>query len=620
MRLIVSGAYVNFETMNRRITISSKEAVLLLLIVGAFVVHSLLLDFTQDDAYISYRYVENFTEGHGLVFNYGERVEGYTNFLWIMILSLTTLLGLPIIAVSKILGVAFGAGTLIVTYFLFRHCFPRSKILIRLIPVSFLAANGALAYWVIGGLETGMFVFLATLAIFTELRQPRLTPLILILATLTRPEGGLLFGIILLYRLLITKQNARALVTYAVAYILPLIPYGIFKVVYFGDLLPNPFYAKTGASLEYFRSGIEYFVDFAYHYGAFGLLFVLPLLFIRKLPDEMKLLWMTSLIYTVYIVLVGGDVLKVHRFFLPILPVLFVLAAFALFRLMRHSDRHRWITLLVPLLAVAFIVWSVLIPRDYIRRTRHLERNFIDKMTLVTDKILEVDRSNFSIATTTIGKVSYNLKGHSVIDMLGLTDRHIAKNPESIEGMKTTWKERNFNTEYLLSLKPDYILFSTGHKASAPAERALLLNSQFRRNYSTIGFLAGGRMKVVWKRYGDFSDPNVKLKSTEFADLMYDALNAMSASRFREAEPPLLKAVEICDHDFALAEFLLGQCYAQTGRIDEMISQYEKAIEIDPNHIESRVDLLSFYSTKGDQLKAAEVSKDLNRIAPWLLR
>lgn len=60
----------------------------LLLLVGIFVIHCLHLNFTQDDAFISFRYVSNFIQGNGLVFNAGERVEGYTNFLWIIILSI----------------------------------------------------------------------------------------------------------------------------------------------------------------------------------------------------------------------------------------------------------------------------------------------------------------------------------------------------------------------------------------------------------------------------------------------------------------------------------------------------------------------------------------------------
>ena len=42
----------------------------------------MLIDWELDDAYISYRYALNFVQGHGLVYNPGEPVEGYTNFLW----------------------------------------------------------------------------------------------------------------------------------------------------------------------------------------------------------------------------------------------------------------------------------------------------------------------------------------------------------------------------------------------------------------------------------------------------------------------------------------------------------------------------------------------------------
>ncbi|UCB51561.1 MAG: hypothetical protein JSV10_06080, partial [Candidatus Zixiibacteriota bacterium] len=101
-----------------------KSKLILLIIVGVFVVHCLSLDFTQDDAFVSYRYVENFIQGNGLVFNSGERVEGYTNFLWIIVLSVFAQLGLNIIVVSKILGVASGCTALILLYQLSRLFFP----------------------------------------------------------------------------------------------------------------------------------------------------------------------------------------------------------------------------------------------------------------------------------------------------------------------------------------------------------------------------------------------------------------------------------------------------------------------------------------------------------------
>lgn len=42
--------------------------------------------FGSDDAFISYRYAANFVAGNGLVFNVGERVEGYSNFLYTLLI------------------------------------------------------------------------------------------------------------------------------------------------------------------------------------------------------------------------------------------------------------------------------------------------------------------------------------------------------------------------------------------------------------------------------------------------------------------------------------------------------------------------------------------------------
>ena len=596
-----------------------KEIIVLAILIALFVYHTLSLDFTQDDAYISYRYVENFVEGHGLVFNYGERVEGYTNFLWIMLLSLASFFSLPIIPVSKVLGVACGAATVILAFLIFREFSDHRRWHIPLIVPAFLAANGALCYWVNGGLETGLFVFLFTLALYFEFRKPSLTPFTLILATLTRPEGGLLFGIIFLYRWLILKHGLKSLAVYAGTYVGLLAPYAVFKLIYFGDLLPNPFYAKTGMSVEYLSSGLTYFGKFAYHYGLFGLFFLMPLPFARRLPEKIKLAWLVVAAYSLYIILVGGDVLKVHRFFLPILPMFFGIFVFLVWRVISDYRKIKWVPVAVVLTAAGYIAWSIFVPLNYIVSTRYLETNFVDKMTFVTGELAKVDKTDFSIATTTIGKVSYMLKGHKVIDMLGLTDRYIAKNPEKIGGMSTTWKERNFNSAYLLELRPDYILFSTGHKASAPAERALVLNSHFRKNYSTVGFYRGGSMKVIWKKRGDFSEPNVQLPTTELADLMYDGLNFHSQQEHQRALTAFQMASELCNHDFPLLVFFQGQQHATLGKGNEAMALFREALELDQNQVETMVTLYKMYENMGRTDAQQMMADGLKQAAPWLL-
>ena len=58
---------------------------------------------TVDDAYISFRYARNFARGWGLVYNAGERIEGYTNFLWTVLIGIAIRLGLEPIVTAKVL-------------------------------------------------------------------------------------------------------------------------------------------------------------------------------------------------------------------------------------------------------------------------------------------------------------------------------------------------------------------------------------------------------------------------------------------------------------------------------------------------------------------------------------
>ena len=76
--------------------------------------HALMFDFVNDDAYISFRYARNLSEYGQLVFNLGERVEGFTNFLWTILLAGGIHLGWSPVHLSRFLGVAFGIGVLAV--------------------------------------------------------------------------------------------------------------------------------------------------------------------------------------------------------------------------------------------------------------------------------------------------------------------------------------------------------------------------------------------------------------------------------------------------------------------------------------------------------------------------
>src|SRR5688500_675742 len=93
-----------------------------LVVLGIFVWRVRL--HTVDDAYISFRYARNFARGWGLVYNEGERIEGYTNFLWTVLLGLGIKVGLPAVGTAKVLGTVSACGALAIVYQLSRRLRP----------------------------------------------------------------------------------------------------------------------------------------------------------------------------------------------------------------------------------------------------------------------------------------------------------------------------------------------------------------------------------------------------------------------------------------------------------------------------------------------------------------
>ena len=586
---------------------------ILFALIIIFVVHSLFLNFTQDDAFISYRYVKNFTSGNGLVFNSGERVEGYTNFLWIIVLSIFSGLGLNIIVISKILGVTSGCISLFLLYKISSLFFPKKDWLFSLFPPLLLTASSAFVYWSISGLETTLFVAMVLLSLYLYLNYSPLWVVTCAVCTLIRPEGVLIFGILFLYRLLFEKTPWRKSLFELGEFVLLLLPFLIFKLVYYGDILPNPFYAKTGFSLEYMKSGLEYFWLFLKHYGLWGLIYLIPLFLYKSLELRGRLLVWLVYLYTLYVIVIGGDVLQVHRFFLPILPLLCLLVVWSVRNFLvkfKHGLGTQTVASLMFLLMSAIFF---LFPFKWIRSVRANEKNLVESTRLIADYLNKYYGDDFSIAATTIGSISYYLGTKvRVIDMLGLTDRYISKNPEINEGITATWKEKKYNARYLLSLDPDFTLFSTGYKPSAPAERALLLNSKFRDNYYIIPIPSGQtEFRTIFKRKGEYLKENKVFSDPQFIDPFCDGVYLQLRGRYREAIQKLKKAASVGPDDFAWVYWLIGECYYQLEDYPSAEIYLKKAIGIDDWSVMAHAGLLGIYQKQGRSKEAVEESRKI---------
>jgi hypothetical protein len=485
-----------------------------------------------------------------------------------------------------------------------------------------LLTNLSLPYWSMASLETAAFAALILLALVVEHRRPEMTPAVLVIATLLRPEGGLVFLVVLINRML--RERSFPL-RYVLIYVVPMLPFLAFKLLYYGSLFPNPYYAKSGVGLEYIASGMEHLWYFTSSHGVFGFLFLPLLLMIKKLWKQYSLLYLFVGLYIAYIVWVGGDVLKVYRFFVPVVPalyVLFVAASRELYGLiMRNRVQAAYLTLLIT---VGPAIAALLLSKGHIDTYHYNERGIVNKMTFVAENLKQHMGDDFSLAASTIGKVSYELLGHRVIDMLGLTDSYIARNPEQIKGIESTWKERRFNNNYLLAQQPDFILFSTGYKPSAPAERALMLHSEFRRNYRPTGFLMespGGRQyKVVWMRHDEIDmAADTVHPDIEFVAKLNEGYNHLIGGEYKEAVETLKQSWDHLGQEYTTIIYTIGDCYQRLDMRDSAIVYLNKALAMDPECWEARLRLIGEASSRGDNLTARAHYEAIQRSAPWVL-
>lgn len=631
--------------------------------------------FVQDDAFISFRYVQNFVDGNGLVFNIGERVEGYTNLLWVLLMSLFVFFKMNIQSLSQILSVLFGTLVLFMTYRisdlieLKNETKTNKKIktadsdvnvnYFNLIPSVMLVFTGSFIFWSISGMESTMFISFVLLGIYFYLKDSRgefisyKFSLFIFLATLTRPEGLYFFGLIIIHKIFFAFREYKSgalkvlfsknnLIIYSV-FVIPVIFYFLIRYNYYGYLFPNTYYAKTGLSTDYLNSGIEYFMKFLKAYLLYGVVLFAPLYLFKRKENifEISLMYLLTISFIIYVISVGGDVLKQNRFFLPVLPLIYILFAKLLteiYFLWKRKSVNSGIAFPAVLAVTAVIcIYYYTSQKETLDKDIQSENGLVDKMKIAGNwfrlKQQQLGRP-LNLAATTIGSVSY-FAGHevNVIDLLGLTDREIAHNPQiipEISNQSIGWKERNYNAGYVMERKPDYVYFSTGVKPSAYAERALYTTPDFNKYYYSYYFTdkANNFTDVVYKRKSEdevkdirFDFPGNPNYKPSFVNMFNQAMNSSKdKSRSQIAINEFKQSIETGPSNFGLPYQYIGDIYMQSGNKEQAIESYKKSVEINEYNILASYQLYQILSEKGDTVNAKIYLQKIQKYDPELLR
>jgi arabinofuranosyltransferase len=510
------------KIMPQKISLNSTQIFICFIGLGLLVFNLVNLYSVADDAYISFRYLDNWLDGLGLVYNPGERVEGYTNFLWIILLAPLRLLGLEPESASLFLSLAALALTLWAVF--------RTASMLAGSPGAgaaalLLAASSApLAQWTTSGMETTCFaamLALANLLLVVHRRHSLGSSLFFALAVLTRPPGALFaavaFAAALPWRGPQRLQALRGLAGPFLFFTAILLAQLAFRLAYYGRPLPNTFYAKLSGDLpSLVPLGLIYLKGFLVSGGIVLMGSSLLGLLGRRFSNWIMPALVGQVIsHLAYVVWVGGDYFPFHRFVVPVIPILAVLAGVGLEAASRRFAPGDKRVLSAGALMLAMAQFGL----SYGSLERRALRQVVTvrhEREMVGDWLASHLPADTLIAVNAAGFIPYRT-GMPTVDMLGLNDRHIAGAPVGRSGNSQTFVGHfKHDGNYVCGRKPDVVLTSgarlhPGRSAEEammqaalntfPGDREFLLAPGCRDRYRPFAEqLAPGRYLVVYRR------------------------------------------------------------------------------------------------------------------------
>jgi len=439
----------------------------------AFLEQSRLIDgvrhfWLDDDQMISMRYGRNLAEGHGLVWNSGERVEGYSNFAWTLVMAAVHAVGAGdavAAAVMKVVAWLITVLQLLLAVRLMR-VFARGPALAVGAMACSLAVCLDFVYWPANGFETALLggIWLGALVVFLEGRQGAgascpgrglpLTCLLLSLLPLVRADGGHLWlaGAVVVLGLSADRRRAATLIALSA---LPAVAHLAFRQAFYGEWLPNTYFLKVDHTSRGLLEGLYYVRRIAWMYGP-----VVTVAILGAVVDRcrQRAFLLAAVAMTVaFCMVVGGDGFHGARFFAPHVPLVYALGFAAAARLV---PAHGWRlpAACVGLAAVVSLGAGVTEPRRMISGNGNPAASVIAGATLAKNASRDA-----SVAVIAAGNVPYFSRLRAV-DLLGVCDPELSRRPGHPGSPRGHGK---YDAAASLARRPDFIVGLVPHAVFA---------------------------------------------------------------------------------------------------------------------------------------------------------
>ena len=286
----------------------------------------------DDDAYITFRTVDNFVHGYGLTWNITERVETYSNPLWMFLVSIPYFFTNEIYYTSIILSITVSVITTLI------FSFKISKtVLGAILGITIFIFSSPFIDYSTSGLENPLTHLILAIFLLVYIKSKNnfsfktlfFLSIITSFGVINRLDTFVIFLPCLVYAFL-KLPKIKGLYIIGIG-LLPAITWKGFTLFYYGFLLPNTAFAKvlnTGISKNVLlQQGVLYFENLIiWHPLTFFIIMIgisIPFLIKDKhlIPVILGIIF-----YLIFILQMGGDYMSGRLFTAPLFVAIVVLS------------------------------------------------------------------------------------------------------------------------------------------------------------------------------------------------------------------------------------------------------------------------------------------------------
>lgn len=426
--------------------------------------------YTVDDAWITFRYARNAADGLGVVYNAGQRVEGFTSPAWFVLSLVAEVLHVAPDQASKLASLLMVGGLMILMW---RRVARRSGAAAA--PMLILALHSPLLVGIVCGLEAAAAASLVGCLLILASEEGiawRVLAGVGCAAICTRPESVVLLAALGLYLLATRRAERGRTIRVGAIWIATFVALTAARRLYFGQWVPNTAVAKIRAESGAALAAWYYIKSWTMHYWWLIALAV-PAVFHNRSRRTAIVGGVLIAAQLLFVVIAGGDWMPQWRFMLPVGVALLVVACAGAAAWSESSRVAQRAVVFTTMLCLAGQVWMLRTDRwriEYARRD----------LAALTDGpiryVAERVGSGDCIAARDIGVLGYSARC-DILDLVGLTDARIAKG----SGFR---RRDRIDRDYVFGRAPLFLMFQSERPDDGPPSldrlsRELVKDSRF---------------------------------------------------------------------------------------------------------------------------------------------